>query len=134
MARRDELNEYDLGLPVPLAPLPERRAQVPPQVWERLQQVKDKAGALLGRRLREIRLFGSYARGDWDEGSDVDVLILAESLEAEERDRLLRMTVEVSCAGGAWVSPLILTVERLEELRRDEKLIAMDIDREGITV
>lgn len=134
MARRDELNEYDLGLPVPIGPLEERRAQVPARVWERLQQVKEGAVAVLGARLREIRLFGSYARGDWDEESDVDVLILTEDLEAGERERLIGVTVSVSCAGGPWVSPLLLTVERLEELRADEKIIAKDLDREGITV
>jgi hypothetical protein len=66
MARRDHLNEYDLGLPIPIAPLEERRAQVPERVWDRLHKVKEGAAALLTSRLREIRLFGSYARGDWD--------------------------------------------------------------------
>jgi uncharacterized protein len=134
MARRDELNEYDLGLPIPIAPLEERRAQVPARVWERLQKVKEGALAQLASRLREIRLFGSYARGDWNDESDVDVLILTESLEAGDRERLIGVTVDASYEGGPWVSPLILTVERLEALRADEKIIAKDLDREGITV
>lgn len=33
---------------------------------------------LLGERLMSIMLFGSIARGDWDRGSDIDVLIVAE--------------------------------------------------------
>lgn len=134
MARRDELNEYDRGLPSPIGPLEERRAQVPARVWERLKKVKEGAVALLTSRLREIRLFGSYARGDWDDESDVDVLILTESLSAGEREGLIGVTVDASCDGGPWVSPLILTVEKLDELRADEKLIALDLDREGITV
>jgi uncharacterized protein len=134
VARRSDLNEYDLGLPVPIAPLEERRAQVPARVWERLQKVKEGAATLLASRLREIRLFGSYARGDWDDASDVDVLILTESLESGDRERLIGVTVDASTGGGPWVSPLILTVERLEELRADEKIIAQDLDHDGITV
>jgi predicted nucleotidyltransferase len=31
--------------------------------------------AIFGDRLREIRLFGSYARGEANEDSDIDVLV-----------------------------------------------------------
>lgn len=134
MARRDALNEYDLGLPVPIPPLNERRAQVPVRVWEKLHKMKEETAALLGSRLREIRLFGSYARGDWDDESDVDVLILTESLEAGEREKLVDITFEASLGSGPWVSPLILTVARLDELREDEKIIAKDLEHDGLVV
>jgi len=134
MARRDQLNEYDLGLPVPIPPLEERRAQVPARVWEKLHNVKEGAAALLGSRLREIRLFGSYARGDQDDDSDADVLILTESLEAGEREKLVDITFEASLGGRPWLSPLILTVAKLDELREDEKIIAKDLEHDGIVV
>jgi len=40
----------------------------------------------LGDRLRDIILFGSYARGDYDEGSDIDIMVLADIPEEERRE------------------------------------------------
>jgi len=42
------------------------------------QDVSQKVQAILGGRLRKVILFGSYARGDFDEESDVDIMVLAD--------------------------------------------------------
>lgn len=41
-----------------------------------LQELKTALTGLYGERLRGIYLFGSYARGDFHEESDVDVLVV----------------------------------------------------------
>lgn len=128
---RDELNEYDLGLPVPIAPLEERRRQIPPDILARLERTKASVAALLGPRLREVRLFGSYARSQATDASDVDVLLLVDRLDEGDRDRILEAVV---LSGGILLSPLILTVAQLDSLRARELLIAQDLDREGITL
>lgn len=127
------LNEYDLGLPLPLASAEERRRAVPPAVWERLGEVKRALAALLGRRLRDVRLFGSYARGQFDEESDVDVLILVDDLRPEERAAIVDLVLGRS-GRGVLLSPLVLGTAQLDELRARERLIAEDIDREGLGV
>jgi predicted nucleotidyltransferase len=129
--RRAEINEYDLGLPMPLAPLAERRRGVPQELWARLERTKARLAALLGPRLREVRLFGSYARGEPTGESDVDVLVLVERLEEGDRDRIVEAVFD---AGGALFAPLVLTVEQLDRLRARELLIAQDLDLQGITV
>jgi uncharacterized protein len=128
---RDELNEYDLGLPVPIAPIEERRRQIPPDIQARLERTKASVAALLGTRLREVRLFGSYARSQATDESDVDVLLLVDRLDEGDRNRILEAVV---LAGGILLSPLILTVAQLDSLRARELLIAQDLDREGITI
>ena len=50
-----------------------------------LGDVSRQARQALGDRLRKIILFGSYARGDYDEESDVDVMVLADFREEERR-------------------------------------------------
>ncbi|MBX3227919.1 MAG: nucleotidyltransferase domain-containing protein [Labilithrix sp.] len=133
MTSREELNAYDLGLPLPLAPLEERRHRVPPEVVLLLKTRKERAMRLLGERFREMRLFGSYARGQFNEDSDVDVLVVTAPLAPGERARVVG---EVACTTpeGLIVSPIVLSDVELDELRRREALLVQDIDREGITL
>lgn len=133
MDPRGALNEYDLGLPVPLAPLEERRRLVPPAVWACLHRIKADVASLLGSRLRDVRLFGSYARGQFDEASDVDVLILAERLEPGERERVLDLVLQ-HAGGGVYPMPIIMGEAQLTTLREQQRILALDLDREGIPV
>jgi hypothetical protein len=128
---REEINAYDLGLPVPIAPLDERRHGVPPAVWDALRNLEKGLVPLFGPRLQKLILFGSYARNQFDEDSDVDVLVLLETLSPGERERIIDEAVRCS-TGDIVLSPLILTTAQLDALRARERLIAQDIDREGI--
>ena len=48
-------------------------------------EVSRRVQETLGSRLRNIILFGSYARGDYDDGSDIDIMVLADVKEDEIR-------------------------------------------------
>lgn len=133
MARRDALNEYDLGLPLPLDPIETRRAAVPAEVWRRLGEARERLAGLLGPRLRELRLFGSYARADFDDESDVDLLVLCERLDPGDISRIVGVLSALS-GPGAIFTPLILTTAELDHLRARELILAEDLDREGIPV
>ena len=41
---------------------------------------------ILGNKLRKMILYGSYARGDYKEYSDLDIMVLADYDDVEERD------------------------------------------------
>jgi predicted nucleotidyltransferase len=60
-----------------------------------------------GSRLRGVILFGSFARGDADEDSDVDLLVVLDRVddEAKEFDRLLDLTWERVLSSGRAISP-----------------------------
>lgn len=133
MFDRGPINEYDLGLPVPIAPLDERRRGVSPAVWARLEESKAAVAALLGPRLREVRLFGSYARNHQNDESDIDVLILVDGLQPAEVNPIVDAAYLLK-GDGLVLAPLVLSVAQLDALRAREMLIAQDIDREGITV
>lgn len=38
----------------------------------------------LGERLHNIILYGSYARGDYNDGSDIDIMVLADGSDNEK--------------------------------------------------
>jgi len=87
---------------------------------------------MFGERLRELRLFGSYSRGEADEDSDVDVLVLVDGLTDLEIGLVAGEATYTMIETGVPLSPLPMSTERLEQLRRGERLLAKDLDTEGI--
>lgn len=66
---------------------------------------------IYGPRLRGVYLFGSYARGDQDAESDVDVLVVLDEIEsyASEIDRAGGLGAELSLKHGVSVSKVFVT-------------------------
>jgi hypothetical protein len=89
--------------------------------------------ARFGSRLHDVRLFGSAARGDWQEGSDVDVLILLDAVRGPDRDWIAEASTRIGILGsGMLLSTVTLPAERFEQLRRRERLFARDVDAQGL--
>ena len=87
-------------------------------------------GACVDARLSEARLFGSYARNEETEGSDVDVLFVVADLTESDRTAIIEEAVR---AGRGAISPLILSVTQLDNLRARELLLAQDLDLQGFS-
>jgi len=49
---------------------------MPIRIKELLQEIKEGLAKIYGRQLTAVYLYGSYARGDYHKGSDVDVMIV----------------------------------------------------------
>ncbi len=60
-----------------------------------LKKVKTAAQQLYGNRLSRIILYGSYARGDNTEESDIDIMIVLDC-DAEEIKKLRGLTAEMA--------------------------------------
>ena len=78
-----------------------------------LREFRTDLGQIYGSRLRGIYLFGSYARGDMDEESDLDVLIVLDDFDsyAKEIDRVSEIGARLSLEFGVSLSK-IFTRER----------------------
>jgi predicted nucleotidyltransferase len=50
--------------------------KLPKKVQQIVQEAKEQLQAIYSGHLQEMILFGSYARGDYTKGSDIDLLIL----------------------------------------------------------
>jgi uncharacterized protein len=113
------------------------RVSLPPAVEAALDRFRVSLQARFGDRLREIVLFGSQARGDAHEESDVDVLVVVDGLTERERVEVMDLAYDADAADrDAWVglSPLPYSTAQAQELRGREKLLFRDIDREGVRV
>lgn len=88
--------------------------------------------ATFGDRLRELRLFGSYARGEADEDSDIDVLVLVDDLTDQDWRAVFDDLAPVLIETGLPIAPLAMSTQHLQSLRDAERLLARDLDEEGI--
>ena len=97
-----------------------------------LREFIDRVRPMLGAELREARLFGSRARGEGHEHSDLDIVLIVGAGGRARRREIYDLAFDVGLAHGVELAPLVIDEQRLDELRARERRIAFDIDREGI--
>lgn len=71
--------------------------------------------AQLGNRVREIRLFGSRARGDARADSDYDVLVVLDQRSPELRAEILRIAVRMMDEYGVLVATVLRSAEEWQK-------------------
>jgi len=90
----------------------------------------------LAERLLELKVFGSRARGDAHEDSDLDILVLVDGDEHLLLRPIAAVATEVmrEMELPFNISPLVLDRPHLEALQQREVRLARDLAREGISV
>lgn len=51
-------------------------SKVPNEINDIINQFVEGVNKILGDRVKKIILYGSYARGDYNDSSDIDIMIL----------------------------------------------------------
>lgn len=87
---------------------------MPNSINKILIEFNNKARKILGNRLKKVILYGSYARGDYNEKSDVDLMLLTD-LNFEEiekyRDEISDIAFEIELKTGIIISPVIKNID-----------------------
>lgn len=108
-------------------------AEAPPpqEGWEAARAVCADLRRFYGGRLRRVVLFGSFARGDANDDSDVDLLVVLDRVDnyREERNRLSDLTWEHFLRSNRVVQAIPVTEE---ELARSDKPVFVNARREGV--
>jgi predicted nucleotidyltransferase len=89
----------------------EALARLPDEERRWIEEFRDRLRAEYGARLRDLRLFGSKARGEWDEESDIDLLVLLDGCDLETSWAVLDIARSIS----PWLSPHTYDFERYHE-------------------
>lgn len=76
-------------------------------------------------RVKEVIIFGSRARGDWNEESDLDVMVVLDGVNPEDWDIIGKLSAELTIELG-------ISVMIVPHSRRDS--IYMSALKEGIAV
>jgi predicted nucleotidyltransferase len=99
---------------------------------ETLRELKESMKTFLGDRLLRMVLFGSIARGDYTDESDIDVAIIIRGLTRELKYQILDRVAEVEFNHFMPISALLLSEDEFNRLKKRERRIALDIEGEGI--
>jgi predicted nucleotidyltransferase len=87
----------------------------------------------LGSRVVAMRLFGSYARGDATEDSDVDCLVLLDNGDRDADRAITDLAADLTWQiGGVVVSPMVMSVAEFDAWKALERRTPLEIEREGI--
>lgn len=63
------------------------KKKIPQTIKTILAEAKRRLEQIYGDKLKDIILYGSYARGDFTEGSDIDIIILLEEMKEPIAER-----------------------------------------------
>jgi len=84
--------------------------------------------------LVDFRVFGSRARGDADEYSDMDVFIEVDQLDRGLKERIMDISWEVGFENFMVIAPLIFSRDELENSPLRSSPIVKAITTEGVVI
>ena len=109
---------------------------MPKSTQKILEEFLEEIKQILGNRLKKIILYGSYARGDYNKNSDIDIMILTD-LTSEEISRysllIWEKCADIEIDKGIVISPLIRNLDDFNSWL-NVKPFYMNIVNEGVVL
>jgi predicted nucleotidyltransferase len=98
-----------------------------------LEEAKKSLQKIYGEKLKGVILYGSYARGDATEGSDIDVIVILEEIRDldAELDTLFEVIGQIDFKYDTLIS--VLPLEEKQYLTRRLPVI-LNAKREGVPI
>lgn len=101
-----------------------------------LEGYREAVVQILGDQLNRMILYGSYARGDFKQGSDMDIMILAD-IRPEEissyADKVYDVTYDYEMQYGMEINPSVQSVQTYERWKNVYPFF-MNIEKDGVAV
>jgi predicted nucleotidyltransferase len=103
------------------------------QLWHILRELRQAFETLYGDRLAQMLLYGSQARGDATPESDIDVLVVLQTVGDfdKEREQMMDIVVDLSLKYDVLVSAMLMPMERY---RYGQGGLLTNVRREGILI
>lgn len=103
------------------------------RIQDVLRRLKAELAATYGKRLKGVYLFGSHARGEADEESDIDVLIVLDRVDnhSQEIERTSEVISGLSLECNATISRVFAPEERW---LTDQTMFFLNVREEAVAV
>lgn len=88
----------------------ERRFIMPDRIHNIVYQFSQELNKIIGKKLSKIIVYGSYARGDYNCNSDVDIMILVKMSNSDIKkieNQVYDLAFEIEMNTGIDISPII---------------------------
>ena len=109
---------------------------MPKRMQSLIDQYVEEIKRIYGSHVKQIILYGSYARGDFRPDSDVDIMILTdlsfEEIE-EYRDRISDIAYDIELDTGIILSPVIKNIEKYNS-RISFVPFYKNVEKEGVVL
>src|SRR3972149_8447066 len=102
------------------------------KIKEILKEFRTEVEKLYGKKLKNIILYGSWARGDATDESDIDLLIVLEGkvTPGKEIDKMINIITEINLKHGVLISVYPVSEEDYSTVNSP---LLINEQREGIT-
>lgn len=99
---------------------------------EALARFREALRSLLGENLLSLRLFGSRARGEGTEESDLDVLVVLQKKDRAVCRRIVEESLEVDLVYDTNLAPTILSADEYRQNQEYGTPFYRNVEREGV--
>ena len=99
-----------------------------------LARFKNTLQSLLGDDLLSLRLFGSRAREEGTEESDLDVLVVVPKKDRDLCRRIVEESLDIDLVYGTNLAPTILSAYEYQRNRDYGTAFYVNVEREGVTL
>jgi len=105
--------------------------KVPAHIRKLMKELKDGLAKIYGDKLKAVYLYGSYARGDYRDGSDVDVMVLLKDYRNywKEYLRASDYAGDISLKYDVVVSYILI---KEIQWKQSDKPLVRNVQRDGI--
>jgi predicted nucleotidyltransferase len=105
--------------------------KAPTRIKKLMKELKDGLAEIYGDKLKAVYLYGSYARGDYRQGSDVDMMILLKNYRDywKEYHRSSDYVSDISLKYDVTVSYILI---KEIQWQKADKPVLRNIRREGV--
>lgn len=101
-----------------------------------MEKYREAVTQILDKRLKRIILYGSYARGDFTQESDIDIMILAE-IQPEEvsayADKIYDITYDFEMRYEIVINPAVQSIQIYDQWKKVYPFF-IDIEKDGVAV
>lgn len=101
---------------------------------EALLKFEKEVRETLSSNLILLEVFGSKARGDFTEESDMDILVVVKKFEPVVMEKMAAISSGISIKEGILISPLVLSESEYKKNRYADTLFVRELDRDGVLI
>lgn len=109
---------------------------MPNRIDNILKQFIMEISKMLGNRLKKVILYGSYARGDYNKNSDVDIMILTDLNDnelIEYRIKIRDLACDLELENDIVISPIVRNIDKYNN-RINIVPFYMNVQKEGVVL